>query len=80
MITYISTIHGRCIASPTAPRLSAATYAGIGEVAVVERSFEGWDAALAYAIARQRDRRNLTKQQVNAFIAHVVQYVSRGGF
>lgn len=53
-------------------RLAAAKEAGQTSVAVVERSFDGWKEALDYAISRQRDRRNLTRQELNAFIARAV--------
>lgn len=40
--------------------------------AIVTRSFETWDEALDYAIARQRDRRNLTRQELAAFVARAL--------
>jgi protein gp37/ParB-like chromosome segregation protein Spo0J len=58
-------------------RLAAAEDAALADVLVLDRSFEDWDAAIDYAIARQRDRRNLTRQQMNAYTAHVVRTADR---
>lgn len=54
-------------------RLEAAILAALAHVPVVERSFDGWREALDYAIARQRDRRNMTRQELVAFLARAIQ-------
>lgn len=54
-------------------RLAAAKRAPLDSVAIYEQSFDGWDEALEYAIARQRDRRNLSREQFRSYVAHVVR-------
>jgi hypothetical protein len=39
---------------------------------VITRSFADWDEALDYAIARQRDRRNLSRTELAAFVARAL--------
>lgn len=54
-------------------RHAAAKAAGLTEVLIHEQPFEDWDAALDYAIARQRDRRNVSRHDLISYIAHVVR-------
>lgn len=58
-------------------RLAAAKQAGLDRVYVDERSFEDKRAALEYAIRRQRGRRNLTRQELSAFVARAVETLDR---
>jgi ParB-like chromosome segregation protein Spo0J len=50
-------------------RLEAARKAGLNEVSVVVRKFADEDAAFTFAVAMQRDRRNLTKLEIAEAIA-----------
>jgi len=54
-------------------RLYAARKAGLAEVAIYEQSFATFDDAQDYAIARQRDRRNMSREQQMSFVARVVR-------
>lgn len=45
-------------------RYHAACVAGIRDIPVLEKSFDSEDAALAYAIAAQKNRRNLTDDEL----------------
>jgi protein gp37/ParB-like chromosome segregation protein Spo0J len=64
-------------------RHRAAIDARLDQVAVIVRSFASWDEAIDYAIARQRDRRNLTPQDFRVFVVRAVQvrdkHKPRGG-
>jgi protein gp37 len=58
-------------------RLRAAVAAGVERVYVDERSFADKRDALEYAIARQRDRRNLTRPEMTAFIVRAIDALDR---
>jgi protein gp37/ParB-like chromosome segregation protein Spo0J len=58
-------------------RLAAAKQAGLDRVYVDERPFEDKRDALEYAIRRQRDRRNLTRQELAGFVARAVETLDR---
>src|SRR5262245_40287664 len=53
-------------------RLAGAKAANLDHVYVVERDFADLRDALEYAIARQRDRRNLSRQQLQGFTARAI--------
>src|SRR5262245_51348768 len=58
-------------------RLKAAHETRLDKVAVEDRSFEDKRAALEYAIRRQRDRRNLSTEQINAFHVRAIEALDR---
>ena len=51
--------------------------AGLERVYVDERPFEDKRAALEYAIARQRDRRNLSRKELAGFMMQAVEALDR---
>jgi len=58
-------------------RLAASKSIGLDRVYVDERPFEDKRDALEYAIRRQRDRRNLSRQEMAGFIARAVETLDR---
>lgn len=60
-------------------RRQAAIRAGLAEVPVMFLDFDDERAAIAYAVANQRDRRNLTAAEVAACILAVDRRKPRGG-
>jgi len=59
-------------------RLQAATLAGLDDVPVIERDFKNEDAAVRYAIACQRDRRNLTDADIVRLVKELDKRRSKG--
>lgn len=60
-------------------RLEAAKKAGESRVFIYNHDFADKREALEYAIARQRDRRNLTKKQIDSFVARAIAALDRVG-
>jgi len=60
-------------------RLAAATAAGVAEVVASFQSFPDEWSALAYAVHRQRDRRNLSRQEIARVITELDRLKPRGG-
>jgi ParB family chromosome partitioning protein len=60
-----------CIVVDGHTRLEAAKKANLPTVFVAEKDFDSEDAALAYAISRQRDRRNLTDADILRLVAEL---------
>jgi len=60
-------------------RLLAAQAAGIEDVPVAWKSFASEDAAVAYAIHCQRDRRNLTGADILRWVGELDRRKQRGG-
>jgi protein gp37 len=60
-------------------RLAAAKNLGLEEVPVYEKSFADEDAALAHAIGNQRNRRNLTEEEILRCIEALDRRKQRGG-
>jgi len=60
-------------------RLIAARQAGIIDVPVYEHPFEDENEAIAYAIHRQRDRRNLSDVHILHLVEKLDQLLPRGG-
>ena len=58
-------------------RLAASKSVGLDRVYVEERAFGDKRDALEYAIRRQRDRRNLNRQELAGFIARAVETLDR---
>lgn len=58
-------------------RFAAAKAANLERVWIEDRHFEDKRVALEYAIRRQRDRRNLTRQEMAGFIARSVELMDR---
>jgi protein gp37/ParB-like chromosome segregation protein Spo0J len=67
--------HGLVVDGHT--RLAAAREAGLARVYVDARVFGDKRDALEYAIRRQRDRRNLSPQELGAFVARAVETLDR---
>lgn len=60
-------------------RLEAAHLLGLQEIPVVERDFQGEDAAVEYAIRCQRERRNLTDADIMRLVEQLDLRRQRGG-
>ncbi len=69
---------GRGVVIDGHTRLAAAKRAGLTEIPVVFRKFDGEDEALEYAIHEQRNRRNLTDADIIRFVAALDKRRSRG--
>lgn len=69
--------HGIVIDGHT--RLEAARRAGLAEVYILFRDFPDKDAALAFALHEQRDRRNLTDADFVRLVETLDEYRARGG-